>query len=186
MELVLIGYFPKRTAVPPDFGAPHLRDLCSVSTCIAPGPGRDWTSDWRHNERGVFATQDRARAAMAGADEAQYSIHAYRMLPLRFNDGEAAPTAIPSGPPFWEPDQPPIEPLPSGFVSLGYDAVELVDDSMFFSCSPLSCNGGWQRFPTNEHCLIHDLARTIELATVFSTGGWEPGPYRVVEVLSAR
>jgi hypothetical protein len=156
--------------------------LCSVSTCIAEGPPGDWISRWLHNEFGVFSTLALARQALSGSDESRYAIHAYRILPLAFDGGKVESIAAPMAtrPASRHPN---CEPLPAGYRRLGFDAVELHSE-MFFGCSPLSCNGGWEEFETNEHCLVGDMARAIELATMFSQGGWEPGPYRVVEVLS--
>jgi hypothetical protein len=186
MEPILIGYFPKKVAVPDGYDAPKLKDICSVSTCIAEGPPDGWIDRWSHNANWVFPTRERALLSLAGVDPSAYSIHAYRVLPSIFRDGDAAACDIDCGPPSWEPTQVELEPLPVDFVSLGFDAVETPDGCDGFSCSPLSCNGGWQKFTTNRHCLMPSLTTAIELAKEFSLGGWEPGPYRVVEVLGSQ
>ena len=183
MESVFIGYFPKKVNVPDGYNGPRLTDICSVSTCLADGPPDGWIDHWSHNEHWVFATRERALAALKGGNASQYTIHAYRMFPLLFRDGEETLSPVDIAPPSWEPNQVGLEPLPASYRSFGFDVVETPAGCSGFGCSPLSCNGGWQEFETNEHCLLLSLSRAIEVATVFSAGGWEPGPYRIVEVL---
>ena len=186
MEPVLIGYFPKKVAIPDGYGAPNLKDICSVSTCIADGPTDGWIDLWLHNKHWVFSTRERVLAVLQGVNVSDFSVHVYRMLPLEFDGGVNRETQISPTQPSWELGQVDVEPLPADFCSLGFDVVEKPELCDGFGCSPLSCNGGWQKFETNEHCLVNDVSRAIELATTFSRGGWEPGPYRIVEVLAAR
>lgn len=181
MEPVLIGYFPKKVAIPADFGAPSLKDICSLSTCIAKGPPDGWIDRWMHNEHWLFQTPGQALQVVQNANPSEYSIHAYRMLPLEFDGGEVKAIHIVEPRTLGTPHVD-VEPLCGSIERLGFDAVEGREGS--FSCSPLSCNGGYKEFETNEHCLVSALPRAIELATIFSLGGWEPGPYRVVEVLA--
>ena len=182
MTLVFAGYFPKQIAVPADFGAPHLKDMCSVSEHIAKGPA-DWISKWRHNENWLFSTPELARSVLEPSTASNFSILAFRILPTHFDGGveRASQRAIPA--PEGVGPCPELPPPPPQFKSLGFDVVSCSTGNSF-ECSPLSCNGAWQDFETNEHCLVNTLERAIELAVIFSKGdGWEPGPYYVLEVL---
>lgn len=185
MESVLIGYFPKKCAVPEGFGTPHLKDLSSVSTCIAEGPPGDWINLWLHNNYGLFPTVEHAARTLQGVDDSEYSIHAYRLFPIEFDEGagNVAPLAEPQV--LFQPNNVSLECLPHGYRSLGFDVVEFPQECSSFGCSPLSCNGGWKEFETNEHCLVSSLPRAMDVAAIVSRGGWEPGPYRIVEVFGA-
>jgi hypothetical protein len=182
MEPVLIGYMPKQTKVPNDFGAPHLESICSASTCIAKGPPDGWVDFWLHNEHWLFQSPATARTVLASADASEFTIQAYRMFPWEFDQGSMQPQIVNDAPAPLTPNGESLILLPPNFRFLGFDVVEKSPIVSGFSCSPLSCNGAWSLFETNKHCLIDNLPRAIDLATIFSKGDWEPGPYRVVEV----
>ena len=186
MEPVFIGYFPKRKTPPPEgYDCHQLKDICSVSECIAVGPPKDWISYWLHNSNWVFSSRALALQVLGGADPNDYSIHAYRILPLEFDANEVRPLCLAVGQASWENADCNIEAIPSEYESLGFDAVACSTGNSF-ECSPLSCNHGCKEFETNEHCLVSTLERAIDLAKIFAKGNWEPGPYRVVEVLGPR
>jgi len=94
-------------------------------------------------------------------------------LPVRFSNGsrESFTPAVYA-----------VEPLPSNFVSLGFDVVSK-SVSAFFECSPLSCNGMAAEAPVNQYCLVDALDDAVAAAVRFSHEEPEPGPYYVVEVL---
>lgn len=183
MEPVFIGYFPKRKTSPPEWlNCPALKDICSVSECIAEGPPKEWISRWLHNANWVFSTRDLATQALGDAEPHGYSIHAYRILPAEFDLGEARPLQFVHEQASWEHAKIELEQIPPDYRRLGFDAVSCSTGNSL-ECSPLSCNHACTEFETNEHCLVDALPRAIEIATIFSKGGWEPGPYRIVEVL---
>ena len=170
-ELQLVGYFPKTTGVPGGWTASdRVEEICSVSNCINSGP-EGWIDKWLHNELGFFNTQADAVAVTRGHAD-PFEIFAYRLLPLRFKEGKAEPLTVPGLP---------VEPLPSSFVSLGFDAVS--KSVSFFECSPLSCNNMAAEAPVNRFCLLETFEEAMALAERCSRGEGEPGPYYVLEVL---
>jgi hypothetical protein len=170
--LQLIGYFPRDVTVPSGWSiAAHVNEICSVSCCINSAPD-GWIDHWLHNDLGFYNTRRDARNVLP-TSPGSFAIYAYRLLPVRFSNGstESFTTAA-----F------PVEPLPSNFVSLGFDVVSK-SVSAFFECSPLSCNGMAAEVPVNQYCLIDTLEEAIAAAVRFSKEEPEPGPYYVVEVL---
>lgn len=113
-------------------------------------------------------------------------VYAYRMYPVRFVNGTEEPFEIP------EDEIQPVEPLPHGYVSLGLDLVNRTCGNMF-ECSPLNCNGHYDKVPVNRCCLVDRIDLAFDLARHWSTGTYradrsyvgpaEPGPYFIVEVL---
>lgn len=172
IEPLLAGYFPKTSAVPPNWTASdRVEEICSVSNCINSGP-EGWIDKWLHNELGFFNT--RSDAVAVTRDQAdRFGIFAYRLLPVRYKDGKVEPLKI---------AELHLEPLPSSFVSLGFDAVSK-SVSAFFECSPLSCNNLAAEVPVNRFCLLDTLEEAMALAERGSRGDGEPGPYYVLEVL---
>jgi hypothetical protein len=176
MELRLVGYFPKHVVARPEWlEAPDVVDVHSVSVCVSPGP-ENWVLKWLHNALGFFDTQEAALAAIpAGAP--QMTMFAYKVAPIRYDDGK--PEEWP-----WPSIAPAPAPLPPTFRSVGFDAVSKIqDDVLGFECSPLSCNGLAGAWHANPHCLLDSLELATQAARAFSLGGAEPGPYYVFEVL---
>lgn len=170
---VLIGYFPKRVAQRPDWlKAPRVAAIRSVSDCISAGPP-GWIQHWTHNQMWAYPTVAAARAVVpAGAGDA-YEVHAYRMLPARWERGQSIAIDLPAVA---------VEPLPQEFERLGFDAVSMQWAGGMFECSPLSCNSMAEQIQTNEHCLLPSQAEAEQVALRFSSEEPEPGPYYVVEV----
>jgi len=177
---VVLGFFPKRVAPRTDwFKNPNVRDICSVSTCIAEGPG-NWIDKWKHNtSTWLFDSPEAARSVLEAIDEG-FTVFAYRVFPLLFDGATTQP---------WS-----INPAPccdlSAFEFLGCDIVSRHGGAEF-GCSPLSCNNGCETIPVNEHCLIDDLDAAWSTAEQIATesreaGAWEPGPYCLVEVYRER
>ena len=179
VPMIDAGYFAKRITPRPDgLHAPGVREICSVSCCISPGPD-DWIGHWRHNEFGWYNTIDDAWSVVPEADRPAYRLFAYRIALTRFRKGEALEVPVPA-------DVHPA-PIPADFASLGYDAVSRSTGSGFsFECSPLSCNMMAGEIPANENCLLDTEAAATAAAKAFSAGKVEPGDYYVVEVLEAR
>ena len=182
MDWTLIGYFPKRRALRsgwvspypehPDAGFPapaSVDEICSVSDCIARGPDL-MTGDI--NPMGGYGSLEAAWQAVPVDRQGDFCLFAYRVAPVRFRDGQEEPLELPSLD---------IDPIPSSFTLLGYDAVEL-SDGPCLGCSPLSCNGQAARTVVNRHCLMSTEAQGMALAREYSITQPEPGPYGVVEV----
>ena len=168
---ILIGYFPKKTARRPDsFQPTHVLEICSASECISNGPP-DWIGAWKHNEHWLYDSPA-AAASVIPAGEAGFEIYAFQQVPARFKDGTAEDEEV------LAPD---VVPLTDDFEFLGFDAVSRSCGNAF-ECSPLSCNHGAESIPCNANCLFDTLEEATERAREFSSGGWEPGPYTVVEV----
>jgi hypothetical protein len=176
-QLVLIGYFPKKVVRRPDWlKAPAVSAIRSASECSSPGPP-DWIRHWTHNEMWVYSTIAAALAAVPEADRSEYELHAYRILPFKWDQGNEIAVSIPPLD---------VESLSSDFRSIGFDAVSIQNGVAGFGCSPLSCNHMAQEIATNEHCLLEDVETAMRTALEFSRGNVEPGPYYVVEVLLRR
>ena len=173
MSLLLVGYFPKITTLPPEgWGHPaHVREICSVSTCLARAPV-NWVDRWLHNELGFFDTIADAESVLP-PEASSSSVLAYRAFPQFYAEGLVREFSIPMHD---------VQPLPDTFRPLGFDAVSM-SASSFVECSPLSCNGLLSLFPVNEYCLFPELSSAIEAAKKWSVGGAEPGDYYVFEVL---
>jgi hypothetical protein len=61
-EPILIGYFPKRIAMPPRPATPpHVAELCNAGRCGGLAP-EGWVDLWLHNELWVYDTEARAWA----------------------------------------------------------------------------------------------------------------------------
>lgn len=172
--LVLIGYFPKKVEQRPDWlKAAHVSGIRSVSDCISSGPP-DWIQRWPHNEMWVYSTSAAARAVIPEDRCHEYELHAYRMLPIKWDAGNQTAVLIPKLD---------VEPLSAGFQSVGFDAVSITNGVSGFGCSPLSCNSMAEEIATNEHCLLPTQQLAEQVALRFCIEEPEPGPYYVVEVL---
>jgi hypothetical protein len=175
-DLELIGYFPKKTAVPAGWStsaSAHVTEICSVSDCVATSPS-GWIDHWLHNEWGFFNTLTDAQLVVPSGSDG-FTVFAYRLLPVEFAGGQTKRLAI---------GDLRVESLPSGFSSLGFDVVNKTG-SAFFECSPLSCNGMANEVPVNRYCLVERFVAAVAQADRFSRDEPEPGPYFVLEVLRA-
>ncbi|MFO1019968.1 MAG: hypothetical protein U0903_04640 [Planctomycetales bacterium] len=174
MELSLIGYFLRRTKIPPNwepFLPSTLTEVCTVSHCMNP-PSEGWINRWLHNDLGFFNTQADALSMTVDSPH-EHHLFAYRLLLVRFDRGNRDPISLP---------ELAVEYLSNDFVSLGFDVVSK-SVSAFFECSPLSCNGLSKEFPVNRFCLLSTLAEAEAFAEHCSREEPEPGPYYVVEVM---
>lgn len=170
-----VGYFAKRRSPSPDWlGAEAVAEICSVSECIASG-SEDWVTAWRHNDWGFFDTPDLAWSVVPAAVRPDFDLFGYELFPWRFEAGRerelriAAPAAVPLG---------------ADFDPLGFDVVSRTADS--FECSPLSCNAWAREAGANAFCLVDDVEKAKELASVAEAEGYEPGDYYVFRVWRRR
>jgi hypothetical protein len=172
---VSVGYFPKVTERRPDDwpGPKTVIEMCSVSECISSGP-ENWIDKWLHNELGFFPTE---RKALKVADDPKqnYSMYAYKLYPLKFDDGQARP---------WEVPVSEVLDL-TEFEFLGFDPVSRSQDS-YPECSPLSCNTGASDFRVNRYCLLEGLDYAYRACVEISGANYEPGPYYLFEVYRRR
>ncbi len=177
IDPILIGYFPKRTEVPPDWDvrAKIVTEICSVSGCLAEAP-EDWIQRWRHNDLGFYNTRaDALSIVPPGATD--FHLFAYRLLPIRYSKEGEVPFLV---------ETPEIESLPQDFISMGFD-VATKHFGPFFECSPLSCNALANETSVNQFCLLPTVEKAIDFARFcVRDGKVEPGPYYVVEVLAPR
>jgi hypothetical protein len=169
---ILIGYFPKCTLKRPDWlKAAGVEEVCSVSTCISKEPD-GWIDRWLHNEMWVYDSPELAWSVVPKAAQGGFDLYAYQMFPVEFANGERCPFTIP-------PLQ--VQPLPVSFERLGFDAVSR-HYANSFECSPLSCNSMAEHVSTNRYCLVDGSETAFRIASEFSVGGAEPGPYYVLAV----
>jgi hypothetical protein len=173
-RFVFAGYFPKRVVARPEWLAvPRVREIWSVSACMAPAP-EGWIDQWKHNDFWLFDSVDLAASVVSPEERDAFTVVAYRIWDTMLDQGLEVPLeglAAVAGP---EPS----------FESVGFDAVSREHSD--FSHSPLSCNHAASTFDTNEECLFRTAEEAISGAKAFSTGNWEPGPYCVVEVMRRR
>ncbi len=173
MDAILIGYFPKKTKLMPEWlKATNVEMVCSASTCISEAP-EGWINHWKHNECFLYNTIDDVGLILAKLnDKDEYDIYAFKRYPIRIENGTSNVESIPHVL---------VEPLTQNFEFLGYDAVSMSMSPMF-ECSPLSCNRGAETMKVNKYCLFETYEEALSGAIEFSKGNWEPGPYYIVEI----
>jgi hypothetical protein len=121
---------------------------------------------------GFFNTRRDALAVLSpGA--ADFSLFAYRLLPVRYSNDRTEPFEIANDG---------VEPLPADFAPLGFDVAN-TGVTPFFECSPLSCNGMAGEVAVNRFCLMDALEEAIAFAQRCAREEPEPGPFYVIEVL---
>ena len=126
---------------------------------------------WRHNDLGFFNTSDDAWSIVPPHTK-DFRLFAYAIVPMRF---------VPAGEEPLEITVHDVEPLPTSFVSLGFDVVNKTF-SAFFECSPLTCNGMADEVPVNRFCLLGTLTEAITFAQRCAREEPESGPFYVIEV----
>lgn len=173
---ILIGYFPKQTALRTDWLKSNIVEaICSASCCISKAPD-GWIDQWKHNLAWWLYDSEEAAVSVAGASRARFDLYAYRVYPVMFDGAGATPIDV---------NATALGNL-EGYQFLGYD---MVSRSMGtgFECSPLSCNNGCGTYPVNKHCLMDDLDNAWRITQEIARDSeahkrWEPGPYVLVEV----
>jgi len=171
---VFVGYFPIKPIEPPDnLDLPGVRLVCSVSHCIVDVPN-DWIQQWKHNDLGFYDTPAAAED-VGRSDSGSYELFAYRVFPIQIDGSSVHDFEVPVAP---------TEDLTS-FSLIGFDITTRYAGN-FFECSPLSCNSGAKNFDTNQYCLLDSVESALEVAVKMGGGGYEPGPYHIVEVWRQR
>lgn len=186
---VLIGYLAKKVVKRPDWiRSRNVSEICSVSGCISPAPEHG-IERWTHNGFGLYNTERLAWDTVPIGEADQYTLFAYRMLPLRFDkdgmhefDPQAELGLMGSKA---EPGTLLDEAQIAAYTSLGYDVVSR-SCGTWFECSPLSCNGLEAERKVNAYCLLDSVDEAIDLAKECGLTEPEPGPYHVLEVLRKR
>jgi hypothetical protein len=171
MEAILIGYFPKRIERPAEWcpTLTEVTEICSVATCISEGP-EGWMEQWRHNAMELYDSEDLAMSVVPPERADEYTMFAYKVFPVLFDEGEEKPFALPDLH---------VTPLPDDYVMIGYDAATEEQHSH----SPLSCNSMADDYSVNTYCLMDDFTFAVAATSAISiTGGGEPGPYLLFEV----
>ena len=170
-EPILVGYFPKRRVLRPDWlGAPGVEEVCSVSDCIASGPG-DWIHHWRHNVMGFFDSPELAWSIVPAEERGEFILYGYELFPWCFQAGRRVAYILESMN---------ATPMTPDFKPLGFDVVSRAGG--FFECSPLSCNSWAQDVGANAFCLVDDLEEADRLASIAEAEACEPGDYYVLSV----
>lgn len=179
---VLIGYFPRRKAIPPGPQIPpQVVQLCNPGRCDGAAPA-NWVDAWRHNELGVYDSVSLAWSITPEQEREAFQVFAYRVFPSLVINGHAQALQLPKLK---------VAPLPRGWELLGFDPVtfhgllpEEEGCMKTFGHSPLSpfCNGRCSDIPVNRFCLLDSAQDALMRSVEFSTGGGEPEPYVVVEV----
>lgn len=176
MDLILVGYFPKERATPPQYLLDHgVEEIGSVSPCLSPGPD-GWIEAWKHNEWACYDDPATAWSMVAASRRSDFCLYAYEVYPAGFEEGQEIEL---DGP---KPDAAPID---STFEFIGWDAVSDSGGQRQFECSPLSCNHMAEGIPVNRSCLL-DFEGARALALRADELGCEPGPYYVVKVWRQR
>lgn len=166
----MIGYFPKITVDRPDWLKNDVVEkICSVSDCFSSGPN-DWINQWKHNDLGLYDSEEIA-LSLVGKDSHRFDIYAYKIYPVEFDNGKAYDFDVPFS----------VKDNLKLYRFLGFDAVNRSTRS-YFECSALSCNHGAQYFSVNKYCLFNDLEKAYKATQEISKGGYEPGPWYLVEV----
>lgn len=169
-----VGFFPKLPCPSPrGFGNSTIKEVCSVSNCIADGPD-DWIEKWLHNEFCFYDSEEKVDAVL-GNKKSSFHYYAYKLYPIQFTEGKANryPLSIS------------LDCSLSDYNLLGYDAVSRYGRSNF-GCSPLSCNGMYAEYQVNQYCLIDILENAYNCCLKVESEGAEPGPYFLFEVYRKR
>jgi len=182
MNPVLIGYCPRKRAIPSGpWIPPQVVQLCNAGNCDGLRP-ENWVDAWRHNELGLYDSLPLAWSVVPEPERAGFQIFAYRIFPIVIHKGRQQETQLPVVN---------AEPLPPDWERLGFDPVTfhglIPEEHQHLRCfghSPLSpfCNGRCSDIPVNRFCLLDDADEGWKRTIEFSSGGGEPEPYVLAEV----
>jgi hypothetical protein len=148
----------------------EVEEICSVSEHISEGPN-NWYDKWPLNIFGFCNSED-VTLSLIKLEVNQFDIYAYKLFPLKFDEGKITEFDIPIH----------ISADLTDFQLLGYDIANSSAGSQF-DCSALSCNYGAQHFSVNRYCLFNDVYSAYDAIRIISKGpGYEPGPWYILEV----
>lgn len=183
LEPTFLGFLAKKVVLRPEWlKCPSVEAVCSVSECISAGP-EDRLLRWTHNAAGLYDSEALALEVVAPDERSGFTLFAYRVHPLRFDEEQPTEAWDPRSP---SADLPPTPDL-SAYELIGLDLVGR-SSSDFFECSPLSCNGMAGEVAVNRWCLVDELERAIEVGRWFGRKDChvEPAAYHLVEVWRRR
>lgn len=206
MEPVLIGYLARCTpGSQPWLRSPAVKEICCVFTFVCDRLRLDnLYHQGRHNvvrhfdseEIAWTALRDEIRIRLERDDSIEppwrveltrvpvemFDLYAYKLLPVRFVNGEQEDFELP---------ELQVAPIPADYEKLGFDAAGW-NEWAPFECSPLVCNGEASRQRVNTCCLFDESGPALEVARRYSGSVQEsfrpefnnckPGTYCVVEV----
>lgn len=178
--MIPLGYLYKQVSTRPEWlGAPHVKDVYSVSGCVSKD-FTDYIGYWKHNGYWLF---DSPGIISEVAKEASISLDGHKLFyyeayELQFD--EAAHV--------WAEFKPELS-FSTNVLIPEEKKLEGFDVTSFSlgnapECSPLSCNAQAMEVPTNEHCLIESLVEAKAAVEQNSFHCCEPGPYRIIAVYS--
>ena len=155
------------------FQSDTIEAIYSVSGCISKD-FTDYIHYWKHNDFWFFDTPAVIEeiAANENLDISNMTLLYYEVYEEEYNDSTNC----------WQPFA--IEPanviLPREKRLEGFDIVSYSQSSKH-ECSPLSCNGMWEEFSVNRHCLFESFDEARNALACGRFRG-EPGPYRIIAV----
>ena len=165
------------------FQSDSIKDVYSVSGCIS-ADFTDYINYWKHNRFWFFDTPAimEETAAAESLDLSGMTLLYYEIYEEEYNDGTNC----------WQPLSPEsfcdyntTNVIPPKDKRLeGFDAVSYSIPSNH-ECSPLSCNGMFEKISVNQHCLFESFDEAKKTLDCGRFTNCEPGPYRVVAVHTA-
>lgn len=178
------GYLYKKTRtwddgheVPEEFRAPHVREVCSISSCNTDHPVFDEYPTGLQVAPSPEWFADRAKEYGLALDLEGYSLFYYEMYERQFDEEKRVWRGIFPEELIWCAKAPAAKQL------LGYDAAVYQKNVCGMGCSPLSCNCVAAELPeVNEYCLFKSLEELIAALDRGAFDRVEPGPYRVFSV----
>ena len=170
---------------PQELRAPQVREVASVSGCIAYHHDVFEPSYfYGDNTMMALCPEQYAEAAREDGlafDLAGYALYYYTMYEYEFDEETGERTALP-------PERLPRgvrEPDPALLeraTLLGFDAAVYQDNVWPVGCSPLSCNYMAAEVSVNEWCLFPSLDAAVACLESKGFLHCEPGPYRIFGV----
>ena len=174
--MIPAGYLYKQIAEPDGIGCSNVTKVYAVSNCISKN-FTHYVPYWKHNQYWFFNTpEDMDSIILQQKITGEFELLFYELYEKEFDEEEQAWLEF------------------TGEASFGYDVklplrkellgFDIVNYTLGTSpqCSPLSCNLLCREVDVNEHCLLDDLARAIQLTETLNEKRAEPGPYRILAV----
>jgi hypothetical protein len=156
-------------------GGEHIVDICSLSGCISE-PFMLYIEHWRHNAFWLFDTPEAMQdlAKQEGISLNGQTLFYVEVHPDQFDVANRQWSRI-------QFEAPSIISAPKKAKLLGFDVVSHMAGNAP-ECSPLSCNGLYQKLDANIHCLFPTFADAQMALDSGAFEGAEPGPYRIYSI----